>query len=94
MQRVFKLPIVALGLFASLFLFSCQKTNLDSIPANNVNASSDALSSANGEEKAVPNEILVKFKVGTSQSTKDKILSNLNAQVSEKILTKAMQKSI
>ena len=46
MQRIFKLPVVAFGLFASLFLFSCQKTDLNSIPANNTNALSNALSPA------------------------------------------------
>ena len=93
MQKVFRLPVAALGLFALLFLFSCQKTDLNSIPANNTNASTNDLSSADANEKAVPNEILVKFKAGTSQSKKDQILSNLNARVSEKILTKAMQRS-
>lgn len=93
MQRLFKIPAIALSLVALLFLFSCQKTNLDNIPANHVSASSDALSSANGEERFVPNELLVKFKAGTSQSAKDQVLSKLNAQLSERILTKAMQKS-
>ena len=46
MQKVFRLPVAALSLFASLFLFSCQKTDLDSIPANNTNASTNALSLA------------------------------------------------
>ena len=92
MQKVFRLPVAALSLFASLFLFSCQKTDLDSIPANNTNASTNDFSSANANENAVPNELLVKFKAGTSQSKKDGVLSNLNAQVSEKILTKAMKK--
>lgn len=91
MQKVSIFPFMAILFFALFFFPSCQKTDLDSIPANNSNAND--FSSANANENAVPNEILVKFKAGTSQSKKDEVLSNLNAQVSEKILTKAMEKA-
>lgn len=91
MQKVLRFPFLAI-LFSALFFFSsCQKTDLDSIPANNNNAND--FSSASLNENAVQNEVLVKFKAGTSQSKKDEVLSNLNAQVSEKILTKAMERA-
>ena len=91
MQKVSIFPFMAILFFALFFFPSCQKTDLNSIPANNNSANN--FSSAAANENAVPNEILVKFKAGTSQSKKDEVLSNLNAQVSEKILTKAMERA-
>jgi subtilisin family serine protease len=40
----------------------------------------------------VPNEILLKFKVGTEASKKDFVLAKLNGKLKEKILTKMMEK--
>jgi subtilisin family serine protease len=40
----------------------------------------------------VPNELLVKFKAGTSNSRKAEVLAIVNAMLSERILTKAMER--
>ena len=74
--------------FTSL-LISCSKT-IDTSAVNGETVSSEAAVNDNGE--FVPNELLVKFKPGTSQSAKDKALSRVSGKVSEKILTKAMQR--
>ncbi|MEJ7738554.1 MAG: S8 family peptidase [Chitinophagaceae bacterium] len=51
--------------------------------------------SANKEkvDKYNPNEILVKFKTGTSQDKKDKSFAKISGKVSEKILTKQMERA-
>ena len=82
-------------LMATIIIFSaCQKTEVDSVTTEeNIATPKSELSTRSAGGNYVPNEILVKFKAGISQSRKDQILSNLNANTNEKILTKAMEKS-
>ncbi len=93
MKKAFLFPIRA-TLLATILIFSaCQKTEVNVPAIENNDTATNGLSTRSAGDNYVPNEVLVKFKAGTSQSRKDQILSNLNANVSEKILTKAMEKA-
>lgn len=72
-------------------LISCSK-NIDTSSVNADTLSSDAALNDNGDQNFVPNELLVKFKPGVSQSSKDNALLRISGKVSEKILTKSMQR--
>ena len=88
-----------------LFIFACSKDQIlkadldassDKSAAMNQtamvpNANSEMLSNANLEN--VPNELLVKFKKGTSAEARTKAIGLLNAQVQEHIHTPAMKRS-
>lgn len=92
------------GLFI-LFIFACSKDQIlkadldassDKSAAMNQtamvpNANLEMLSNANLEN--VPNEVLVKFKKGTSVQARTKAIGLLNAQVQEHIHTPAMKRS-
>lgn len=77
--------------FATLSLTSCVK-DIDSSSLNGELVSNEAVANENSDQQFVPNELLVKFKAGVSESAKSRALSRINAAVSEKILTKAMQR--
>ena len=75
-------------------MVGCTKTINEDITLPNDGA---AISAANqvvegNTERFVPNEILVKFKAGTSESKKQEVFDRINARVSERILTKTMQR--
>jgi subtilisin family serine protease len=72
-------------------LISCSK-NIDTSSVNADIVSNDAALNDNNGENFVPNELLVKFKPGTSNAAKDKALLRISGKVSEKILTKSMQR--
>ena len=72
-------------------LISCSK-NIDTSSVNADIVSNDAALNDNNGENFVPNELLVKFKPGTSNAAKDRALSRISGKVSEKILTKSMQR--
>lgn len=94
MKKGFQLSFRAILMATIIILSACQKTEVDSVTAvENIDTPTGGLSTRSAGDNYVPNEVLVKFKAGTSQSRKDQILSNLNANVSEKILTKAMEKA-
>ena len=77
--------------FATLFIASCSK-NIDTAAVVGEAVSSEAVANENRDEQFVPNELLVKFKQGTSQAAKNKLLANIKASVAEKIHTKMMQR--
>ena len=52
-----------------------------------------SLKSASIDAKHVPNEMLVKFKAGVSETQKAAVLEKVNGKISEKILTKIMEKT-
>ena len=84
---------IALVSCASLLLFSCQKENLI-----NTDLSLDLESAANGAQisgqpEFVPNEMLVKFKKGTTAAARGKALGLLNASLKEHIHTAAMKRA-
>jgi subtilisin family serine protease len=71
-------------------LISCSK-NIDTSSVNAETVSNEAAVNKNNEQ-FVPNELLVKFKAGTSKDSKDKALLRIGGTVAEKILTKTMQR--
>src|SRR5690242_9393643 len=75
--------------FTSL-LISCSKT-IDTSAVNGETLSNEAAVNDNSAN-FVPNELLVRFKTGTSQTSKNKALLRISGKVSEKILTKTMQR--
>jgi subtilisin family serine protease len=75
---------LALGLVA----FACQTTDL--APTEMGATTEDFVQTSS--ENYVQNEILIKFKNGTSVSKKAEVLAKLNGKVKEKIMTKMMAK--
>ena len=74
----------------SAFTFAGCETNLEEPTATDITLSSDANA---GQERAhVANELLVKFKAGVSEEAKTNVLAKISGKVSEKILTKAMER--
>lgn len=72
-------------------LNGCQKSGDDlaqTIPSPSVGAAAAA-----AEASSVPNEILLKFKEGTSTDLKSKALAKIGGVISETILTKAMKRA-
>jgi subtilisin family serine protease len=82
--------VLASTSFAILFASCSKKIDTSSVTADAV--SSEAVGNENKDQKYVPNELLVKFKAGTSQASKNKLINGVNATVTEKILTKTMQR--
>jgi subtilisin family serine protease len=72
-------------------LISCSK-NIDTSSVNADIVSNETALNDNNGENFVPNELLVKFKPGTSNAAKDRALLRISGKVSEKILTKSMQR--
>lgn len=85
-MRTKSLTLTSLLSIASI-LSSCTGYNLEEISTTS-NASAARVAEINYE----PNEVLIKFKAGTTDERKNEILAKLNGKVKEKILTKLMQK--
>jgi subtilisin family serine protease len=83
--------VIVSTVFATMSLTSCVK-EIDSSSVNGEMVSNEAAINENSEQQFVPNELLVKFKQGVSESAKSKALSRISATVTEKILTKAMER--
>jgi len=66
-------------------------TEMNPIPGDSVNQSKSNLR-VQAKDNFEPNEILVKFKAGTSDTKKAEILNHIGGKVKEKILTKMMQR--
>ena len=82
---------IAVSVFSIAFLFSCSKVELN--PTDlllDIDAAANAASQASNAEY-VPNEMLVKFKKGTTQSARAKVVGLLNASIKEHIHTAAMK---
>ena len=79
------------GVSFTTLLISCSK-KIDTSSVNAETLSSEAAVNDNSDQNFVPNELLVKFKAGVSQSAKDKALLRISGKVAEKILTKSMQR--
>ena len=83
--------VIVSGVLVTLSLGSCKK-NLDTT-AQDPNLTSPSLTtSLTDNQDFVPDELLVKFKPGQSESAKGKALARIGGSVSEKIHTKAMEK--
>jgi subtilisin family serine protease len=82
---------IAVSVLSIAFLFSCSKVELN--PTDlllDIDAAANAANQASNAE-FVPNEMLVKFKKGTTQSARAKVVGLLNASIKEHIHTAAMK---
>jgi len=87
-------PLMAAALFSAFALSSCEKNIEGPEAVATANAvSSDAKQYGQPGVNYVANEVLVKFKAGTSATAREAALSRVNGQVAENILTKAMQRA-
>jgi subtilisin family serine protease len=83
----------ALAICALLILTSCQKEPSEITEQSSVNAEAQVLAVVMGENGSdmVPNEMLVKFKKGTSGASRGKALNSISAAEIEHIHTNAMK---
>src|SRR5688572_1563181 len=81
------------GALSLILLSSCDKATEENSPASGDSPTS-GLRSSNAEpgQEFEPNQVLVKFRKGTSEEVKSRILARISGKVSEKILTKAMER--
>ncbi len=90
-----KKNVFKIGILAAFAFSSCQQENLSGPNSLKEPSQMDATTFGELPSKAtdnyVPNELLVRFKAGTDPSAKKQVLSELNAEVLEVILTKAMK---
>ena len=82
---------IALVSCASLLLFSCQKETLVNQDLRLDLESAANVAQVTGQPEFVPNELLVKFKKGTTATARGKALGLLNASLKEHIHTAAMK---
>ncbi|MBC6606156.1 S8 family serine peptidase [Hymenobacter sp. BT188] len=91
----FSLP--AKSLFAasvlSAFVLSSCESSLDKIQDEPTTAQSQSDAQGESGRDYVANELLVKFKPGLSEEAKANALARISGKVSEKILTKAMERA-
>ncbi|SMB95515.1 peptidase S8 and S53 subtilisin kexin sedolisin [Hymenobacter roseosalivarius DSM 11622] len=91
----FSLP--AKSLFAasllSAFVLSGCESSLDKIQEDPTTQSQSADAQGESGKDYVANELLVKFKPGLSEEAKSNALARISGKVSEKILTKAMERA-
>jgi subtilisin family serine protease len=82
------------GALSLLLLTSCEKATQEMTPASEDTPTSvfKGAAVAPGQEY-VPNEVLLKFRQGTPEEIKNKVLELIAGKVSEKILTRAMERS-
>lgn len=79
---------LAVAIAASLTLSGCEKEAF--VQDVSVSSSSDAR--ALEQYPHVPNELLVKFKAGVAQEARTAALARISGRVTEKVLTKAMER--
>ncbi|GAA4049532.1 hypothetical protein GCM10022409_40170 [Hymenobacter glaciei] len=80
------------ALLGAFSLASCEK-NPETPAPTAASASADAAALGQPGRDYVANEVLVKFKNGTSVSARSAALARISGEVSERILTKAMQRA-
>jgi subtilisin family serine protease len=87
---------IFIGILSIAVFASCKK-DLNSTPDQVSDLSAtQALNNGQGEiaaEAFVPNELLVKFKAGTAETVRANVLARIGGSVSEKVLTKAMERA-
>jgi subtilisin family serine protease len=88
-ETILRRIVLASTSFAIFFTSCAKKIDTSSVSGDAV--SSEAVGNENNDQKYVPNELLVKFKAGTSQASKNRLINSISARVTEKILTKTMQ---
>ncbi|MEO6219093.1 MAG: S8 family peptidase [Ginsengibacter sp.] len=86
-----KTPLLLSGMVIIIFLSGCKKDLKEMNESQDTVSTSRPGVSLQEGNAHVPNEILVKFKNNISQTSRSQALSRIGGQVSERILTKAMQ---
>jgi len=84
--------VIIASVLVTLSLGSCKK-NFDPTATDPTLASSTLTTSLTVNQDFVPNELIVKFKPGNSENAKNNALARIGGSVSEKILTKAMERA-
>jgi subtilisin family serine protease len=75
-----------------LLLTSCEKIDQEITPASEGTPVSRLKTPAiRPDQEYVPNEVLVKFRPGTSKETRARLLESITGTVTEKVLTRAME---
>src|SRR5687768_9341793 len=85
-----KTSVLAASL-AMFFCTSCDKAT-EELTQPSVDGATSAQKASNLGQEYVPNELLVKFRPGTSAEAKSRALEMISGKVSEHILTKAMER--
>ncbi|WP_133271523.1 S8 family peptidase [Hymenobacter radiodurans] len=91
-MAVFSNPLLVGGLLSAIFLAGCE-SSLDKIQDEPTTQSQSADAQGEPGRDYVANELLVKFKAGVSEEAKANALARISGKVSEKILTKAMERA-
>lgn len=87
-----KSNFVAIGLLSLTVFASCKKDIDNSVTADETTTAIRSGRGGVSEENIVPNELLVKFKKGTSVTGRENALARISGNVQEFIHTKAMQR--
>jgi len=86
---------LALGVLTLTFLFSCTKDIQQDTPVSideaGIAAKANEVAENAGRGAHEPNELLVKFKAGTSENAKASVFARISGEVKERILTNAMK---
>jgi subtilisin family serine protease len=94
--QTFSTKAIVLGLMSAVVWTGCSKDAAEGIsPEGNASELAVASTSALGRDSQefVPNELLVKFKSGVSETARAAALERISGKVTEKVLTKAMQRA-
>jgi len=83
--------VLLLGVLSAFSLVSCE-TNLENPAVTDATSQSADAFGQSGKDY-VANELLVKFKAGVSEEAKANVLAKIGGKVSEKILTKVMERA-
>ena len=83
----------AMVLLILCLIFSCSKEQSEFKAINGVDMPEEVTAFSHPGQQFVPNELLVKFREGTSQSARNAALGRVTGSVAEKILTNAMKHS-
>ena len=86
-----KKNLVAIGMLSLIFFASCKKDLENQMTPEEVASEMRSGRGGFSEDNIVPNELLVKFKKGVSETAKEKALARINGKVKEKIHTKSMK---
>jgi len=84
---------IALVSCASFLLFSCQKETFETQDLRLDLESAANGAQVSGKPEFVPNELLLKFKKGTTAAARGKALGLLNASLKEHVHTAAMKRA-
>lgn len=98
--KITRYTLLATTLFVALLSGGCRKNagifdranDLSNASASNSSNEEVKFFQKQTEQKYVSNEILVKFRRGTTEDAKDRALQLVRGSISEKVLTKAMER--